>query len=104
MKNVVNRLSKREKKMVLNCLHAAANGRFFPDWEFATLIGASRDEVRKVATKLDQTSTITDENWIITNCLNNLSGYPHDEFEYWHEHFDFTKAELLKILTKLLAK
>ena len=104
MKNASDRLSKREKKIVMDCLQAAADGPFFPDWEFSTLIGASRDEVRSTAKWLQQNVTADDDSRIITNTLNNLLGYPHDEFERWHEHFDFSKQDLLAILTKLLAK
>ena len=104
MKNASDRLSKREKKIVMDCLQAAADGPFFPDWEFSTLIGASRDEVRAYAKRLKENTKITDDSWITTNTLNNLLGYPHDEFERWHEHFDFSKQDLLAILTKLLAK
>ena len=104
MKKAVNFLTKIENKIVLDCLHAAADGPFFPNWEFSTLIGVNRDEVRETAKRLQQNATAGDDSWIITNTLNNLSGYPHDEFERWHEHFDFSKQDLHAILTKLLAK
>lgn len=104
MKNAVKPLSKPEKQILLDCLHAAADGPFFPDWEFVTLIGASREEVLQTAKRLQKNAMKASDNGIITNTLNNLLGYPHDEFERWQEHFTFSKTELLAILTKLLAK
>ncbi len=104
MKKAVDFLTPSEKQIVLDCLHAAADGPFFPDWEISTLIGVSREDVRATAARLNKNIIKADDSWIITNCLNNLSGYPHSEFERWHEHFAFSKEDLLLLLTKLLAR
>jgi hypothetical protein len=103
MKKAVDFLTKKEKQIVLNCLHEATEGPFFPDWEFQTLIGVERDDVRLATLRLKQNASTVDDGWIITNILNNLTGYPHDEFERWHEHFDFSIQDAEAILTKLLS-
>ena len=36
-------------KMIGQCLRAAVDGPFFPDREFSTLFGFSRDELRHIA-------------------------------------------------------
>ena len=38
-----------DSRVIGECLRAAVNGPFFPDWEFSTLFGLTRDEVRAVA-------------------------------------------------------
>ena len=45
----LERLTQAESKIVGEVLRAAANGPFFPDWEFHTLFGLERDQVRQVA-------------------------------------------------------
>jgi hypothetical protein len=42
-------LDDEEVAIVGQCLVAAVDGSFFPDWEFEILMGRSRDEVRLVA-------------------------------------------------------
>jgi hypothetical protein len=43
------RLSKRESDTIKEVLHAAADGPFFPDWEFQTIFGITRERVRRIA-------------------------------------------------------
>ncbi len=44
----LDRLSDRDVEIVRQCLAAAVRGPFFPDWEFGTLMGLTRDEVQDV--------------------------------------------------------
>ena len=71
-------LSDPEREIIRRCVQAAAEGPYFPDREFATIFGVSRDEVRAVLRSwpsVDETSeTVT---LSINNALNNLTGYPH---------------------------
>ena len=41
-------LTPQEQKVIYECLQASVNGSFFPDWEFHTLFGLTRDEVREI--------------------------------------------------------
>ena len=41
-------LDDREREVVKECLRAAVESPFFPDWEFGTIFGLQRDDVRKV--------------------------------------------------------
>jgi hypothetical protein len=45
----LERLSRQESNIVGEALRAAADGPFFPDWEFSTLFGLKREEVRRIA-------------------------------------------------------
>ena len=42
-------LGEMEIDIVKACLRAAADGPFFPDWEFSAIFGFERSEVREVA-------------------------------------------------------
>lgn len=41
-------LDEAEREVVRECLRATVEGPFFPDWEFSTIFGLERDEVRRV--------------------------------------------------------
>ena len=41
-------LTQNEQQVVFECLKAAVDGPFFPDWEFPTLFGLWREEVGRV--------------------------------------------------------
>jgi hypothetical protein len=71
-------LDHREVQLIGNCLRAAADGPFFEDWEFATLFGLERAEVKRIAEewpKVDADDAIVAR--AVQNSLNNLLGYPH---------------------------
>jgi hypothetical protein len=67
----VERLSAREIEIVRQCLSAAVEGPFFPDWEFAALIGLDRDGVAAVLAAWPARDDDTQE-LAVNNVLNNL--------------------------------
>src|SRR5271154_1760450 len=71
-------LSDLDKGIVGQALRAAANGPFFPDWEFHTLFGLERDRVREIADAWPKQVAPPEEMTVaVNNSLNNLLGYPH---------------------------
>ena len=95
-------LTERQKEIIGECLHAAANGPFFPDWEFHTLFGLVREEVASVAASWPQTHA--DEETIflaINNALVNLIGYPIDSEEQWDSYISVPRAEVSRICSTL---
>ena len=71
-------LDEGEMQLIGNCLRAAADGPFFEDWEFATLFGLERAEVKRIAEewpKVDADDAIV--SVAVQNSLNNLLGSPH---------------------------
>ena len=69
-------LDERERDVVRRCLQAAVDGPFFPEWEFGTIFGLERDEVRRVLMSwpsLDETDDIVVR--AINNSSNNHLGY-----------------------------
>ena len=55
-------LSPEERNIVLECLRGAAEGPFFPDWEFQTLFGLTRKEVKDIA---DAWPTVNEDTMIL---------------------------------------
>src|SRR5262245_14812448 len=73
-------MSESDRQCIGACLRAAANGPLFEEWEFRTLFGLDRDQLRSVATmwpdvdESDETVRLA-----IHNTLVNLIGYPLDD-------------------------
>jgi hypothetical protein len=94
-------LTQTECKVVRECLAAAADGPFFPDWEFHSLFGLNRDELRNVLSlwpDVDQKSVVT--QLAINNTLNNLLGYPHGQDPAWDHFISAPPAEVSRIFYK----
>ncbi|HEY7701754.1 MAG TPA: hypothetical protein VIB02_05530 [Candidatus Limnocylindrales bacterium] len=87
-------LSQRESEVVRAVLSATVVGPFFPDWEFATLMGVERDETRAVLDAWPDFADTDDNRRAINNAFVNLLGYPHDEWETWASFSDADEAEV----------
>lgn len=70
-------LSPVDLQTVKQALAAAAEGPFFPDWEFETLIGADRAALRGAALAWPALGDDPDVAATVVNALGNLAGYPH---------------------------
>jgi hypothetical protein len=59
-------------------LQLAADGPLFPDWEFQTLFGIEREDVRRVAAEWPNVD-MKSENvaCAVLGSLNLIEGYPH---------------------------
>jgi hypothetical protein len=76
----VDDLTAQEKRLIASCLIEAVNGPYFPDWEFHTLVGAKRPEIREIAASWLAGEQVTPEAVLLTqSVLNNLRGYPHGQ-------------------------
>jgi hypothetical protein len=76
----IEHLSNEEVKIIGDCLAAAVEGPFFPEWEFQTLFGLERADVARVSRSWPNIS-VEDEivDLAVNNALGNLTGYPHGE-------------------------
>jgi hypothetical protein len=95
-------LDEHELDVVRQCLQAAVEGPFFPDWEFETLFGLERDEVRRVLGSWPDIDE-TDQNVVIAinNAFNNLLGYPTpNKGEIWPRFISVGGMELARIFDK----
>jgi hypothetical protein len=70
-------LDQQEIALVKAALRATADGEFFPDWEFQTLFGISRNEMREVARQWPMNRSNPTTEAAVCNALTNLLGYPH---------------------------
>ena len=96
-------LSNEELELIRRCLDAVANGPFFPDWEFRTLLGYSRDEVREVLRRWPVDNNQAEVTAVVVSALNNLTGYPHGDVDSWNRYVRAPESAVLAILRKLTA-
>jgi hypothetical protein len=95
-------LDQREQEVVRECLAASVDGPFFPDWEFKTLFGLERFEVRRILSRwpyLDE----NDESVVlaINNSFANLLGYPTPNIEEnWPKFISVSPRDLAIIFDK----
>jgi hypothetical protein len=95
-------LDERERAVVRECLRASVEGPFFPDWEFETIFGLGREDVRKVLLSWPEVNE-SDDSVVraINNSFNNLLGYPtKNKQEIWPKFISVSGIELARIFDK----
>lgn len=98
---MLERFDEDEKRVLREALRAAAEGPFFPDWEFRTLFGLDRSTVATIAQAWPNIDESSDEVVLaINNSLVNLVGYPHGEKDQWSKYISVSREEVLRILEK----
>jgi hypothetical protein len=94
-------LSAEERQVVFECLRATVSGPFFPDWEFHTLFGIERSDMKAI---VDAWPAIDDSSenvsLAINNSLNNLLGYPHGHNREWLKYVSVPPEEVARIFKK----
>ncbi len=77
-----------------------SDGPFVEDWEFQTLMGVSRDEMRLIHDNWEEPPS--DETLsVVRDALNNLIGYPHGRMAEVEEMISATKAEMITALSSV---
>jgi hypothetical protein len=95
-------LSEVDKSIVGQALRAAADGPFFPDWEFHTLFGLERSEVRAIAHAWPERSAPAEDIALaVNNTLNNLLGYPHGLDAMWSQWISVERQQLEALFSRL---
>jgi hypothetical protein len=87
-------VSADDRDIMKACLRAAADGPFFPDWEFHTLFGMERSEVREVLSSWPDGSDAQLQFTAVNNAFNNLLGYPHGREDVWEEFIPVDRGQL----------
>jgi hypothetical protein len=83
------------------CLRASADGPFFPDWEFNTLFGLERDQIRSIAEAFNESCPLSaDVDLAIHNSLGNLLGYPHGQESAWSQWLSVSQADLQSVFSR----
>ena len=96
-------MTAHDVQIIRQCLRAAVDGPFFPDWEFSTLIGAEREEIAALVSAPVEELGATERRWMISNVLLNLTGYPHGYFSTkgWGAYIDATPDEVEELAGRL---
>ena len=92
-------MSESDTAVIGECLRAAAEGPFFPDWEFHTLFGLGREKVAEIAAawpEIDQDEPAVEV--AVNNAMNHLLGYPHGREEEWGQFVSVDPAEVERVL------
>lgn len=98
----LHHISDSDGTLVGQALRAAVDGPFFPDWEFQTLFGLTRSEVRAVADAWPNVEwSRTEVVLAVNNALNNLLGYPHGQDSVWSEWISVSPRELDDLFCRL---
>lgn len=87
-------------EVIRQCLVAAADGPFFPDWEFHTLLGFERDEIRRMAERWPDWDGEVEQSDAVNNVLNNLLGYPHGRWDAWHDYIAPFSADVARVYAR----
>ncbi|MEO8680092.1 MAG: hypothetical protein ABI665_13655 [Vicinamibacterales bacterium] len=94
-------LGVEDTALVGACLEAAATGPFFPDWEFETLFGLSRDQLRAVSKRWPENVDEEETEIAVRNTLANLCGYPHKQEERLAEMVSATPDRVRQLWDKV---
>jgi hypothetical protein len=98
----LNNISDADKALVGQALRAAADGPFFPDWEFHILFGFTCSEFRAVAHAWPNVElNCADVALAVNNALNNLLGYPHRQQSVWAQWVSVGPSELDQLFCRL---
>jgi hypothetical protein len=98
----MDKLSKQDHELIRQCLRAAVEGPFFPDWEFHILFGLDRSEVKAILDSQPQID-LTEHSAIVAvnNTLNHLLGYPHGCEDIWSQYISGSSEDVAALLLKL---
>jgi hypothetical protein len=95
-------LSELDKRVVGEVLRAAADGPFFPDWEFHALFGLERGKVRAIAAAWPKPIAPTEQMAIaVNNSLNTLQAYPHSKDTEWSNWISVDRHQLKELFNRL---
>ena len=96
-----SRLTESDVTVIRQCLVAATEGPFFPDWEFATLIGGmTRSEVGIVLASWPDRTSPRAQDVAVNDVLNNLISYPHGMREAWRSFISVDADEVASVLAR----
>lgn len=91
-------------RITKECLRAAVEGPFFPNWEFRTLMGVDRETVR-VVMEAWPARTVASEEFAcaVVNSLTWLVLYPHGQTEAWGRYISVGPEGVRRALDRLRA-
>ena len=95
-------LTESDRTVIFECVNAAVNGPFLPDWEFPILFGLERKTVAQMLETWSELDIFVDDDVAvaINNSMNNLRGYPHRKDNVWDEWVSVPKEQIRPLLNK----
>jgi len=90
----------RDQELLDDVLRAALEGPFFDEWEFTTIMGFTRSDLRGVAASWRESLLADTTDLVVTNVLVNLLGYPHGRPDAWAEYSRADFGQLADLLAK----
>ncbi|QSQ16069.1 hypothetical protein [Myxococcus landrumensis] len=94
----------QDEKLIEECLRAAVDGPFFPDWEFHALFGLYRREVAAVLESWPRSDHDNNTRLAIHSALCNLTGYPLSKsMAVWPNFISVSREELSDFFDRWLA-
>lgn len=104
MSRVLGRMGRDLSKVFDQVLIATADGPFFPDGEFSTLLGRTKAEYRAaVGTLPPGAEPSSEQRFLLHNALNHLLGYPHNQEGVWSDWLSVSPEELDELMACLRA-
>jgi hypothetical protein len=98
------KLTERDQQTVSECLRAAEQEDFFPEWEFETLFGMSRNQLSVVRNQWPDVDFCNpDVGAAVIGALNHLLGYPHGQDARWTRYISVGPDAIKLTLDKLLS-
>ncbi len=89
------------RTVIKACLRAVVDGPFFPGWEFHTLFGLEREEVRQVLASWPEGADADTQFIAVNNALGQLLGYPHGREDVWDDFIPVSREPLQDLLWRV---
>lgn len=104
MSHIISLLNDRERQTVLECLFAAEQEEFFPEWEFETLFGITRNQLKSVREKWPTVDTSQPEVGAAIVCsMNHLLAYPYAQDGKWERYISVRPDAVQSTMKKLIS-
>jgi hypothetical protein len=97
----LKKLSRREKRVVFECLRAIAVCDFLDGCYFPTLMGIELSEFQTIVASIPYISDLEIKVCIaINSSMNNLLGYPHNCDDIWFQYISVPRKEVERVFHK----
>jgi hypothetical protein len=104
MTDIISTLSDRERQTVFECLFAAEQEEFFPEWEFETLFGITRNQLKGVREQWPTVDIAQPEVGAAIVCsMNHLLGYPNAQDGRWERYISVQPDAVKSTMDKLIS-
>jgi hypothetical protein len=102
MKSPRDLLRADEISIISRCLRAAEEGPFFPEWEFQTLFGVNREDIRNVRLRWPNVSLKEEMVRVsVFNSLTLLLAYPHGDEKELQRYVPEGRSGIREVLDRL---